>query len=112
MAGTGGKRPGSGRPRGAKSAHPKSAVAREVTKKALRAEVTPLDVMLKAMRNALSKDDLAAAHGFAKDAAPYIHPKLIAQKTEHSGPNDGPVEIEHSFGLRVFEGGRPLEPKD
>jgi len=56
----------------------------------LRADVTPLDVMLRAMHAALKKDNLKEAHNYAKDAAPYIHPKLAAMT--HSGPNGGPIE--------------------
>ena len=39
---------------------------------------TPLDVMLSAMRVALRKGQLEVAAEYAKDAAPYTHPKLAA----------------------------------
>ena len=41
-------------------------------------DMTPLDVMLAAMRDAVTRGDMAAAAGFAKDAAPYVHPRLQA----------------------------------
>ena len=39
---------------------------------------TPLDVMLSAMRKALRRGDLEVASEYAKDCAPYTHPKLAA----------------------------------
>ena len=38
----------------------------------------PLQVMLEAMRSAHARGDLAAAAAFAKDAAPYCHPRLTS----------------------------------
>jgi hypothetical protein len=56
---------------------------------------TPIEVMLKAMRYALGQaykedgavdfDMLKAANDFAAQAAPYIHPRLAANKQEVSG---------------------------
>jgi hypothetical protein len=40
--------------------------------------ITPLEVMLKAMRAAHARGDLAAAAAFARDAAPYVHPRLTS----------------------------------
>ena len=31
---------------------------------------------------------------------------------QHQGPNDGPMEVEYTFKLNVFEEGRPEEPKN
>lgn len=45
--------------------------------------ITPLEVMLNAMRGAWEAGKTAEAHEFAKDAAPYIHPRLAA--VDHSG---------------------------
>ena len=108
MAGTGGKRPGSGRPKGVKNIATNKRA--DIARIAINEEITPLEVMLKAMRKALAANDLKEAHNYAKDAAPYIHPKLAA--TTHTGPNEGPIEVEHSFSLNVFEGGQNLEPKE
>jgi hypothetical protein len=46
--------------------------------------------MLRAMHEALKNNNLSAAHVYAKDAAPYIHPKLAA--IEHTGKDGGAIE--------------------
>lgn len=76
--GKGGKREGAGRKPG--SANVKS---REIANKAASEGITPLEVMLQAMRFHMRKfdefedvDSLGAACVAAKDAAPYIHPRL------------------------------------
>lgn len=78
----GGARPGAGRPKGRESAA--TTRKRQVAAKALADGVTPLEVMLEAMRTLYQGGDLIAAAGVAKDAAPYVHPKLsqIEQKSE------------------------------
>lgn len=40
--------------------------------------LTPLDVMLSAMREAWDEGDKATAAKYAVDAAPYVHPRLAA----------------------------------
>jgi hypothetical protein len=45
--------------------------------------------MLKAMRKHVAADDLDKAAAVAKDAAPYMHPRLVSAR--HSGPNGGPI---------------------
>jgi len=52
--------------------------------------ITPLEVMLGAMRDAWEKGDKAQAANFAKDAAPYLHPRLA--NVQHSGDAENPVE--------------------
>ena len=69
----GGKRPGAGRKPGA--ANKKT---RLVADRAAAEGITPLEVMLVAMREAYAAGHIAAAAAFAKDAAPYMHPKLAA----------------------------------
>lgn len=71
--GHGGKRPGAGRKRGSVSKK-----TTEVAQRAAQEGVTPLEVMLKAMtvHYKAKRYDLAAA--VAKDAAPYVHPRLSA----------------------------------
>jgi hypothetical protein len=71
MAGTGGKREGAGRPKGA--AHKRN---QEVLEKAVAGRMTPLEVMLEAMYEAQAKGDTKEAATYAKDAAPYCHAKL------------------------------------
>lgn len=77
----GGKRPGAGRRKGQVSQQTEARKA--VAMQALSEGISPLDVMLKAMRNAWSEGDEKAAAAFAKEAAPYVHPRLAA--VEHSG---------------------------
>lgn len=55
--------------------------------------ITPLEVMLEAMNSFRESGDMEKAAGFAKDAAPYIHPKLAA--IEHTGKDGG--AIDHSL---------------
>jgi hypothetical protein len=104
--GRGGARKGAGRKRG--SANTKT---REIADKAAADGITPLEVMLRAMRALVDEADavvrqqvaegatqIAYPHGLledaaaiAKDAAPYIHPKLAA--IEHTGKGGGPVQF-------------------
>ena len=74
----GGKRNGAGRKPG--SATEKT---REVADRVAKEGLTPLEVMIEAMRHYQAKGDLDRAASIAKDCAPYIHPKLAA--IEHSG---------------------------
>jgi hypothetical protein len=80
----GGKRPGAGRRKGSLTTK-----TRAIAEKATAEGLTPLEVMLKAMRRHADAEqwDEAAAH--AKDAAPYIHPKLAA--VQHTGRDGGPI---------------------
>ena len=73
----GGKRPGSGRPKGALTTR-----TREIAEKAFAAGITPLEMMLKAMTVHHDNGDWDKAATIAKDAAPYVHPRLAA--VEHS----------------------------
>jgi hypothetical protein len=99
----GGKRPGAGRPRGARS---KKRAARELA--VAVAGITPMDFLLeglafhaKLIRHEQAKgaaaDDavIAAAYAagreYAKDAAPYCHAKLAS--IEHNGPGGGAIEV-------------------
>ena len=67
----GGLRPGGGRPKGAKTVRTR-AIAEQVALTGL----TPLEVMMEGMRyyQAIGNRDKAVA--IAKDAAPYMHPRL------------------------------------
>lgn len=75
MAQRGGKRPGAGRP-----VSEATKKRRDIAEKALDQGITPLEVMLAAMREALGPEGTnhVAAFNFAKEAAPYMHPKLAA----------------------------------
>lgn len=102
----GGARPGSGRKPGTQNTKTQELVA-----KALRQGITPLEVMIEAMRfhydahkralaEAIERDalrqyhapslDLAAA--VAKDAAPFMHPRLNAIAV--TGKDEGPIQVE------------------
>ena len=80
----GGKRVGAGRKPGSVTKK-----TREIADKAMRDGVTPLEVMLEAMREAYRDSGAKAAFVYAKDAAPYLHPRISA--TELSGPGGGPL---------------------
>lgn len=64
--------------------------------------ITPLEVMLGAMRDAWAAGDKEAAANFAKDAAPYLHPKLSS--VEHKGDPDNPLETVTRIELTTPEG--------
>lgn len=85
MTGHGGKRSGSGRPKGALTKK-----TREVAEKAIEAGLTPLDYMLDVLRNedADPKDRMWAA----EKAAPYVHARLAS--VEHQGKDGGPMVLE------------------
>ena len=88
----GGAREGAGRKPGAVTRK-----TREIAEKAHEEGITPLEVMLTAMRNAYDAGELKEAAMFAKDAAPYVHAKLANVQAEISGPNGG--DIQHTFKL-------------
>ncbi len=52
--------------------------------------ITPLEVMLTAMRSAWGNADHQTAVSYAEKAAPYIHPKLSS--IEHKGDAENPIE--------------------
>lgn len=76
----GGKRAGAGRKPGAATAK-----TREIADKAASEGVTPLEVMLGAMRELWDNGNKLDAASIAKDAAPYMHPRLsnVDLKAEH-----------------------------
>jgi hypothetical protein len=73
----GGKRSGAGRKKG--SATRKT---REIADQAALLGITPLEVMLEVMRTRYQAKDYDGACAVARDAAPYIHPRLSAVKVE------------------------------
>lgn len=79
----GGSRPGAGRRKGV----PNKAT-QERQKRVAATGITPLDYMLKVMRD--DKADVSRRDDMAKAAAPYVHPKLASM--QHSGPNGGPIQ--------------------
>ena len=77
-----GEKRGRGRPKGSRNVRTLGIAAREA-----KNGITPLEVMLLAMRTELDRTDekgrktpnLEKAHFYAKDAAPYMHARLVAE---------------------------------
>ncbi len=69
----GGKRAGAGRKPGAATQK-----TRLIADRATAEGITPLEVMLEAMRSLHAGGALVQAAGLAKDAAPYMHARLSA----------------------------------
>lgn len=97
----GGRRPGAGRPKGAKDNTGSRAARIELTKqiaeKAAKEGVMPLEVMLTAMRQAWNEQDRDKAVSYAEKAAPYLHAKLAA--VEHSSDPDRPPVFQILTGV-------------
>lgn len=83
----GGARRGAGRKPGSLSRK-----TREIAERASTEGITPLEVMLRAMRHYFDAGDLTRAAAIAKDAAPFCHPRLSA--VEHSGVTQGPSQVD------------------
>src|SRR5262249_52705254 len=76
MSNRGGRRPGAGRPIGSKNQR-----SAEIARAAAEEGITPIEVMLGAMRELWAQGTPEAkreAAEIAKDAAPYIHPRLAS----------------------------------
>src|SRR5262245_49325717 len=76
MNNRGGRRPGAGRPVGSKNQR-----TQEIAHAAAEAGITPIEVMLVTVRGAWAQgtpDAKREAAEIAKDAAPYIHPRLAS----------------------------------
>lgn len=79
----GGSRPGAGRRKGT----PNKASAERQRRVAENGQ-TPLEYMLKVMRDSKASDQ--RRDDMAKAAAPYVHPKLASM--QHTGRNGGPIQ--------------------
>ena len=76
MSVRGGRRPGAGRPPGSKNQR-----SAEIAREAVEAGITPIEVMLNAMRELWEEGTSEAkreAAKVARDAAPYVHPRLAS----------------------------------
>src|SRR4026207_522444 len=76
MNNRGGRRPGAGRPVGSKNQR-----SAEIARAAAESGITPIEVMLGTMRELWAQGTPEAkrqAAEIAKDAAPYIHPRLAS----------------------------------
>jgi hypothetical protein len=96
------KPPGSGRKPGSRN---KRNV--EIERRVASTGKTPLEVMLECMRSYLKAGDLDKAVAFAKDAAPYIHPRMASVEVGGK-PGAPPIEtrevpsVELARELRSF----------
>lgn len=77
---SGGKRPGAGRPPGAATRK-----TREIADRAASEGLTPLEVMLRAMRDHATAKRWDDAAKVAALAAPYVHPRLAAVDLKSEG---------------------------
>lgn len=91
--GHGGRRPGAGKPRGAKTL-----VTQEAIKRAGEGE-TPLEYMLRVMRDPRVKAD--RRDKMALGAASYMHPKL--NTVQHEGSEAAPIV--HEIRRSVIDSG-------
>ncbi len=82
----GGRRPGAGRPKGAKTKK-SGTKGREIAQR----KVTPLDVMEKAMLIHFEAERYDAAAAVAKDMAPYVHAKMSTVKIGGDPANSTPI---------------------
>ncbi len=80
----GGRRPNSGRKKGSATLK-----TRAVADKAAAEGITPLEVILEAMRVHHAAKRLDDAAKLASMAAPYIHPRLTS--VQLTGKDDGPI---------------------
>ena len=109
----GGSRSGAGRPKGA---HNKASDERQA--KIAAAGETPLDVMIEAMRAHRDAGDLDKAADRAKDAAPYVHPRLTAvEATGKDGkdlipPETDPRRLALALHAIVAGAAKGEEPKE
>lgn len=92
----GGKRAGAGRKKGQVSQE--TAERKSIAAKALAEGLTPLDYMLRILRD--EGQEQSARFAAAKEAAPYLHPRLAA--VEHKGNSDQPLV--HEFTWTVASG--------
>lgn len=75
----GGKRPGAGRKPGSATKR-----TREIAEKASTEGITPLEVMIKAMRTADAEGNAREAAFYANMAAPYVHPRLASVSAQQT----------------------------
>jgi hypothetical protein len=90
---------GAGRKKGSRASKTKARLA--LVERLSAGALTPLDVVLAAMEDALSRGDMPAAAAFAKDAAPYMHPRLqaVMHTQQPSGKSDLQELLEELEGM-------------
>lgn len=86
-SGHGGARAGAGRRKGSITKR-----TREIAEKALAEGISPLEMMLKAMRALDADGQIEKAGDMASKAAPYMHARLAS--VEHSGKDGGALTVQ------------------
>lgn len=86
----GGARAGAGRKKGQVSKQTER--RKEVAERALAEGISPLDVLLTAMRSAWDEKNYSAAATYARDAAPYVHPRLSQASVDQTVRSVDPAE--------------------
>ena len=76
MAGRGGRRSGAGRPKGSITRRTKARL--DIAAQALAKGKSPLEIMVEAMHLVYAADGAIAAMPYAREVAPFMHPKLAA----------------------------------
>ena len=82
----GGARPGAGRKPGSLTAK-----TRAIAEKCAESGMTPLEVMVNAYTKLVEEGNLVEAAKIAKDAAPYLHPRLST--VELAGDQEAPIKL-------------------
>ena len=82
----GGARPGAGRKPGSLNSR-----TRAIAERVIADNMTPLEVMVEAYMKLKEEGNVVEAAKIAKDAAPYIHPRLA--NVEMSGDAENPLEM-------------------
>lgn len=108
----GGKRAGAGRKPGTVTKKRNLAqAATESTIKALTEGTTPLDILIGAMQEAYNKGGYMAAAPFAKEAAPYVHPKLSSIEAKVDNTHRDAKELTDADLTDIAAGGSPRAPE-
>lgn len=105
----GGKRPGSGRKKGSVTAATKR--RQDVALKALQDGTTPLEVLLEAMRDAYKEGGAMLAMPYAKEAAPYVHPKLSSIEAKVDNIHRDAAELTDADLADIASGRGPRAPE-
>jgi hypothetical protein len=98
--GHGGRRPNAGRKAGFTTQK-----TRAIADAAAAAGITPLQVMIEAMRRHYDAKDLDAAAAIAKDAAPYMHPRLSTVELDATVRRD-PIDLSDAELAALAAAGR------
>lgn len=97
----GGHRPGAGRKPGTpgiRGQKPVTKARKAIAEKILSdGDLTPLQVMIDAMRDAHLVGDMKTAANFASMAAPYVHPRLSSVNANVGGSVQATIKIVSEF---------------